>query len=113
MAQDVGPEGGGDPLLQVHAEAGGRWCGSTPGVFIGFRYVVFFFVTKKYLDLQTICGSLTMCLILPYFQASGWCNNVAWNTGPLTFRQYKSAIDRYEWNKLQRYQSIVAMVILK
>ena len=47
---------------------------------------------------------------MSFLQASGWCNNVAWNTGPLTFRQYKAAIERYEWNKLQRYQSIVAMV---
>jgi len=47
-----------------------------------------------------------------WVQAAGWCNNVAWNTGPLTTRQYKSAIERYEWNKLQRYQSIVAMVFL-
>jgi hypothetical protein len=45
-----------------------------------------------------------------WVQAAGWCNNVAWNTGPLTFRQYKAAIERYEWNKSQRYQSIVAMV---
>ena len=45
-----------------------------------------------------------------WVQASGWCNNVAWNTGPLTARQYTAAIHRYEWNKTQRYQSIVAMV---
>ena len=47
-----------------------------------------------------------------WVQASGWCNNVAWNTGPLTYRQYKAAIERYEWNKTQKYQSIVAMVLL-
>jgi len=47
-----------------------------------------------------------------WVQASGWCNNVAWNTGPLTARQYNSAIERYEWNKTQKYQSIVAMVYL-
>ena len=35
---------------------------------------------------------------------------MAWNTGPLTYRQYKASIERYEWNKSQRYQSIVAMV---
>ena len=45
-----------------------------------------------------------------WVQASGWCNNVAWNTGPLTHRQYTAAIERYEWNKTQRYQSIVALV---
>jgi len=47
-----------------------------------------------------------------WVQASGWCNNVAWNTGPLTYRQFTAAIHRYEWNKTQRYQSIVAMVFL-
>jgi histone demethylase len=47
-----------------------------------------------------------------WVQANGWCNNVAWNTGPLTTRQYKAAVDRYEWNKSQRYQSIVAMAYL-
>ena len=47
-----------------------------------------------------------------WVQAAGWCNNVAWNTGPLTNRQYCAAIERYEWNKTQRYQSIVAMVYL-
>jgi len=47
-----------------------------------------------------------------WVQAAGWCNNVAWNTGPLTHRQYVAAIERYEWNKSQRYQSIVAMVYL-
>ena len=47
-----------------------------------------------------------------WVQASGWCNNIAWNIGPLTHRQYVLAIERYEWNKLERYQSIVAMVLL-
>jgi len=47
-----------------------------------------------------------------WVQAAGWCNNVAWNTGPLTHRQYQAAIERYEWNKTQRYQSIVAMEFL-
>lgn len=47
-----------------------------------------------------------------WVQATGWCNNIAWNVGPLTFRQYKLALERYEWNKTQKYQSIVAMVFL-
>lgn len=47
-----------------------------------------------------------------WVQASGWCNNIAWNVGPLTHRQYVLALERYEWNKSQRYQSIVAMVLL-
>lgn len=47
-----------------------------------------------------------------WVQAIGWCNNIAWNVGPLTFRQYSLALDRYEWNKLQAYKSIVPMVHL-
>ena len=46
------------------------------------------------------------------FQAAGWCNNIAWNLGPLTQRQFTLALERYEWNKSQRYQSIVAMCLL-
>ncbi|KAJ6633668.1 Lysine-specific demethylase 6A, partial [Pseudolycoriella hygida] len=43
---------------------------------------------------------------------TGWCNNIAWNVGPLTARQYSLAIERYEWNKLQHFKSIVPMVHL-
>uniref|UniRef100_A0A8C2L939 [histone H3]-trimethyl-L-lysine(27) demethylase n=1 Tax=Cyprinus carpio TaxID=7962 RepID=A0A8C2L939_CYPCA len=38
-----------------------------------------------------------------WVQAIGWCNNIAWNVGPLTVHQYKLAVERYEWNKLQIY----------
>ncbi|XP_059483249.1 lysine-specific demethylase 6A isoform X2 [Neocloeon triangulifer] len=47
-----------------------------------------------------------------WVHAIGWCNNIAWNVGPLTARQYQLAIDRYEWNKLQHFKSIVPMVHL-
>ncbi|XP_063220140.1 lysine-specific demethylase 6A [Bacillus rossius redtenbacheri] len=47
-----------------------------------------------------------------WVQAVGWCNNIAWNVGPLTSRQYQLAIERYEWNKLQSFKSIVPMVHL-
>lgn len=47
-----------------------------------------------------------------WVQATGWCNNIAWNVGPLTNRQYTLAMERYEWNKTQKYQSIVAMAFL-
>ncbi len=47
-----------------------------------------------------------------WVQATGWCNNVAWNVGPLTAHQYNMAMERYEWNKEQRFQSVVAMVSL-
>ncbi|XP_072752048.1 lysine-specific demethylase 6A-like isoform X2 [Anoplolepis gracilipes] len=47
-----------------------------------------------------------------WVQASGFCNNIAWNVGPLTANQYQAAIERYEWNKLQDFQSIVPMIHL-
>uniref|UniRef100_A0A8C2PVX1 [histone H3]-trimethyl-L-lysine(27) demethylase n=1 Tax=Cyprinus carpio TaxID=7962 RepID=A0A8C2PVX1_CYPCA len=47
-----------------------------------------------------------------WVQAIGWCNNIAWNAGPLTVHQYKSAVERYEWNKLQSVKSIVPMIHL-
>ncbi|XP_057352277.1 lysine-specific demethylase 6A-like isoform X3 [Manis pentadactyla] len=47
-----------------------------------------------------------------WVQAIGWCNNIAWNVGPLTAWQYKLAVERYEWNKLQSVKSVVPMVHL-
>ncbi|XP_052867166.1 histone demethylase UTY [Anopheles cruzii] len=47
-----------------------------------------------------------------WVQAIGWCNNIAWNVGPLTGRQFQLAVERYEWNKLESYKSIVPMVHL-
>nr|XP_008105642.2 PREDICTED: lysine-specific demethylase 6A isoform X1 [Anolis carolinensis] len=47
-----------------------------------------------------------------WVQAIGWCNNIAWNVGPLTAFQYKLAVERYEWNKLQCVKSKVPMVHL-
>ncbi|KAG9508490.1 Lysine-specific demethylase 6A, partial [Fragariocoptes setiger] len=47
-----------------------------------------------------------------WVQAIGWCNNIAWNVGPLTSKQFSLAIDRYEWNKVERFKSIVPMVHL-
>ncbi|XP_041357798.1 histone demethylase UTY-like isoform X2 [Gigantopelta aegis] len=44
-----------------------------------------------------------------WVQAIGWCNNIAWNVGPMTFKQFQLASDRYEWNKLQSYKSIVPL----
>jgi len=34
------------------------------------------------------------------------------NTGPLVYQQYKLSIERYEWNKLRFYKSIVPMIHL-
>ncbi|CAF3567234.1 unnamed protein product [Adineta steineri] len=47
-----------------------------------------------------------------WVQAIGWCNNIAWNVGPLTYNQYYAAIERYEWNKLNSCKSIVPIVHL-
>ncbi|XP_045491735.1 lysine-specific demethylase 6A isoform X2 [Colias croceus] len=47
-----------------------------------------------------------------WVQATGWCNNIAWNVGPLTARQYSLALERYEWNKIENFKSIVPMVHL-
>jgi len=47
-----------------------------------------------------------------WVQAVGWCNNIAWNVGPVTYKQYKLSIERYEWNKLENYKSIVPMIHL-
>ncbi|XP_060232842.1 histone demethylase UTY-like isoform X2 [Meriones unguiculatus] len=47
-----------------------------------------------------------------WVQAIGWCNNIAWNVGPLTAFQYKLAVERYEWNKLQSVKSVVPMIHL-
>uniref|UniRef100_A0A8C9V0I9 [histone H3]-trimethyl-L-lysine(27) demethylase n=1 Tax=Scleropages formosus TaxID=113540 RepID=A0A8C9V0I9_SCLFO len=47
-----------------------------------------------------------------WVQAIGWCNNIAWNVGPLTAYQYKLAVERYEWNKLQNVKSAVPMIHL-
>ena len=45
-------------------------------------------------------------------RVQGWCNNIAWNVGPMTYQQYRLAVERYEYNKLQHYKSIVPMVHL-
>jgi histone demethylase len=47
-----------------------------------------------------------------WVQAIGWCNNIAWNVGPLTYTQYYAAIERYEWNKLNSCKSIVPVIHL-
>jgi hypothetical protein len=41
--------------------------------------------------------------------AQGWCNNVAWNVGPFTHQQYKTAIDRCDYYRLEHYQAIIPM----
>ncbi|XP_074839264.1 lysine-specific demethylase 6B [Carettochelys insculpta] len=45
-----------------------------------------------------------------WVQATGWCNNIAWNVGPLTAYQYQLALERYEWNEVKNVKSIVPMI---
>nr|XP_033780152.1 lysine-specific demethylase 6B isoform X2 [Geotrypetes seraphini] len=45
-----------------------------------------------------------------WVQATGWCNNIAWNVGPLTPYQYQLALERYEWNEVKNVKSIVPMI---
>lgn len=47
-----------------------------------------------------------------WVQAVGWCNNIAWNVGPFEANQYHYAIERYEWNKHEKFKSIVPMIHL-
>ncbi|KAM4620327.1 uncharacterized protein ACJ7VT_007009 [Polymixia lowei] len=45
-----------------------------------------------------------------WVQAVGWCNNIAWNVGPLNSYQYQLALERYEWNQVKNVKSIVPMI---
>ena len=47
-----------------------------------------------------------------WMQAQGWSNNIEWNVGPMNFKQYSMALERYEWDKLQFHKSEVPMVYL-
>uniref|UniRef100_A0A8D3BB78 Lysine-specific demethylase 6B n=1 Tax=Scophthalmus maximus TaxID=52904 RepID=A0A8D3BB78_SCOMX len=45
-----------------------------------------------------------------WVQAVGWCNNIAWNVGPLNSFQYQLALERFEWNEVKKVKSIVPMI---
>ena len=47
-----------------------------------------------------------------WVQAVGWSNNIRWNVGPLTPRQYIVALERYNFNRLQNMRSVVPMIHL-
>lgn len=47
-----------------------------------------------------------------WVQALGWCNNIAWNVGLISAYQYQMAVERYEYNKLTQYKSIVPLIQL-
>uniref|UniRef100_A0A915MYF2 JmjC domain-containing protein n=1 Tax=Meloidogyne javanica TaxID=6303 RepID=A0A915MYF2_MELJA len=44
-----------------------------------------------------------------WVQSTGWCNNVAWNVGPMTANQIEMALTAYEWNRLNSFRSLVPM----
>ncbi|XP_073692430.1 uncharacterized protein kdm6ba [Garra rufa] len=45
-----------------------------------------------------------------WVQAVGWCNNIAWNVGPVNSYQYQLALERFEWNEVKKAKSIVPMI---
>ncbi|CBY20203.1 unnamed protein product [Oikopleura dioica] len=47
-----------------------------------------------------------------WVQSTGWCNNVAWNVGPLNADHFKQAIERYQFNFGEGYQSLIPMAQL-
>lgn len=47
-----------------------------------------------------------------WVQSTGWCNNVAWNVGPYNADHYKQAIERYQFNIGEGYQSLIPMAQL-
>ncbi|CAG7730809.1 unnamed protein product, partial [Allacma fusca] len=47
-----------------------------------------------------------------WVQARSVCNNIAWNVGPLTVEQFDAAAERYEYNKIHKYPSVVPMKLL-
>ncbi|CAD5233522.1 unnamed protein product [Bursaphelenchus xylophilus] len=60
--------------------------------------------TQKAGDLVWVGGGC-----VHWVQATGWCNNIAWNVGPSTAFQMEMAIRAYEWNRLNSYRSLVPM----
>jgi hypothetical protein len=35
-----------------------------------------------------------------WVQSTGWCNNIAWNVGPMTANQLEMALYAHEFNRL-------------
>lgn len=62
--------------------------------------------------LKLLTWSIKRAVYIFTYIFQGWCNNIAWNVGPMTARQIQSGLERYEFNKLQNYKSIVPMLHL-
>ncbi|PAV63972.1 hypothetical protein WR25_02724 isoform A [Diploscapter pachys] len=60
--------------------------------------------TQKAGDLVWVGGGC-----VHWVQATGWCNNIAWNVAPMTPNQMQISLVSYEWNKLQNYKSLVPL----
>ncbi|KAL3074208.1 hypothetical protein niasHS_015038 [Heterodera schachtii] len=66
--------------------------------------VPFYRFTQKAGDVVWVNGGC-----VHWVQSTGWCNNVAWNVGPMTANQLEMALLAHEWNRLNSYQSLVPM----
>ncbi|CAB3411542.1 unnamed protein product [Caenorhabditis bovis] len=44
-----------------------------------------------------------------WVQATGWCNNISWNIGPINLFQIRTALISYEYNKLAKFESLIPM----
>ena len=51
-------------------------------------------------------------LMVACVYVKGWCNNVAWNVGPLTWLQYRVAVERHDFYAERRFHSIIPMIQL-
>jgi hypothetical protein len=67
---------------------------------------------RKVTILKYVFYMYRRCSLFVIYFKQGWCNNIAWNVGPMTARQIQSGLERYEFNKLQNYKSIVPMLHL-
>lgn len=47
-----------------------------------------------------------------WVQSIGWCNNIAWNVGPLTWKQYQLALDSHRFNKSHLHRSLIPVTHL-
>ena len=98
MAEHEGSDGGGDPSVQVEISL---LSDSSPHLSNYFRFL------QRPGDLVWVNSGC-----IHWVQAQGWSNNIEWNVGPLTYKQYNMAVERYEWNKVQCYKSEVPMIYL-
>lgn len=44
-----------------------------------------------------------------WVEARGWCNNIAWNVGPMSAEQYKLNLLSTEFNRIRHFESLIPM----